>query len=85
MASLMELRLHASADAWTEAWEATNLHTVAVVPRGRGAQREETRGSHWREDFPDRDDANWRGRLVGRLSDGAARLSFEEIAGEAQP
>ncbi len=25
--------------------------------------REETRGSHWRDDFPERDDAQWRGNL----------------------
>ena len=33
--------------------------------------REETRGSHWREDFPDRDDARWAGHLDVTLADGA--------------
>ena len=28
--------------------------------------RTETRGSHWREDYPDTDDAHWRVRLVTR-------------------
>jgi L-aspartate oxidase len=33
--------------------------------------RTETRGSHWREDFPDADE-RWRGHLVSRLEpDGA--------------
>ncbi|MFD0852500.1 hypothetical protein ACFQ07_09715, partial [Actinomadura adrarensis] len=30
-------------------------------------RREETRGSHWREDFPDRDDTTWRTHLVTEL------------------
>ncbi len=52
----------------TEDWEATNLHTVATrARRTRRERREETRGSHWREDFPDRDDERWRVRLVTRL------------------
>ncbi|MFI0352350.1 L-aspartate oxidase [Actinomadura sp. 9N407] len=38
------------------AWEATNLHTVATAIVAAALRREETRGSHWREDFPDRDD-----------------------------
>jgi succinate dehydrogenase/fumarate reductase flavoprotein subunit len=35
--------------------------------------RKETRGSHWREDYPDTDDANWHVRLVTVL-DGDGRL-----------
>ncbi|WP_235487856.1 hypothetical protein, partial [Frankia sp. AvcI1] len=31
------------------------------------ATRTETRGSHWREDFGDRDDAHWLGRILTRL------------------
>jgi L-aspartate oxidase len=76
---LLELRLHATEDAQTEAWEATNLHTVASFLVAAALQREETRGSHWREDFPDRDDERWQGRLVGILHDGRVHLSYEEI------
>jgi succinate dehydrogenase/fumarate reductase flavoprotein subunit len=47
----------------TEAWETTNLLTVAAALVQAAAQREETRGAHWRDDFPDRDDAHWRGHL----------------------
>ncbi|MGI8328359.1 L-aspartate oxidase [Actinomadura scrupuli] len=53
-----------------EAWEATNLHTVATAIVAAAQLREETRGSHWREDFPDRDDQAWLGHLVTRLGDG---------------
>ena len=45
--------------------------------------REETRGSHWREDYPDRDDEKWRVRLVSRsiaVSDArAAELKPESV------
>ncbi|MGY5132536.1 L-aspartate oxidase [Streptomyces nigrescens] len=43
-----------------EAWEATNLLCVARVLVAAAQRREETRGCHWREDHPDRDDASWR-------------------------
>ncbi|GAT70340.1 L-aspartate oxidase [Planomonospora sp. ID91781] len=43
----------------TESWEATNLLTVASALVEAARAREETRGSHWREDFPDRDDHRW--------------------------
>jgi L-aspartate oxidase len=51
-----------------EAWEATNLHQVATALTKAAARREETRGSHWREDFPAADDARWRVRQVVRAT-----------------
>ncbi|MFJ2032876.1 L-aspartate oxidase [Streptosporangium sp. NPDC087985] len=47
----------------TESWEATNLLTVASALVAAARNREETRGSHWREDFPERNDAWWLGHL----------------------
>ena len=38
------------------AWETTNLLTVGSALLAAAQEREETRGSHWREDHPDRDD-----------------------------
>ncbi|MBW1604263.1 L-aspartate oxidase [Streptomyces sp. JJ66] len=55
----------------TEAWEATNLHLVASVLVAAARQRAETRGCHWREDHPDRDDAHWARHLVVTLDAGA--------------
>ncbi|MFD6184947.1 L-aspartate oxidase [Streptomyces goshikiensis] len=52
----------------TETWEATNLLCVARVLVAAAQRRAETRGCHWREDHPDRDDAQWRRHLVVRLS-----------------
>ncbi|MCB5912143.1 L-aspartate oxidase [Streptomyces pinistramenti] len=42
-----------------EAWETTNLLCVARVLVAAAQRREETRGCHWREDHPDRDDTSW--------------------------
>ena len=41
-----------SQDPCTENWEMTNLHTVASALTLAALNRTETRGSHWREDFP---------------------------------
>jgi len=58
----------------TEDWETTNIHTLATVVTRHAAMRTETRGSHWREDFPLLDDEHWRLRLVTNLdSDGTMR------------
>ena len=64
----------------TEAWETANLHTVATTLVGHATLREETRGGHWREDHPDRDDLRWRGHLVSVLdTDGNLHTRFEEL------
>lgn len=62
------------------AWEATNLLTVATVLVAAARARRETRGCHWREDYPVAED-EWRGHLLHTL-DRKARLtqSFEEMA-----
>jgi L-aspartate oxidase len=60
-----------------EAWETTNLLTIGAALADAAALREETRGSHWREDFPDRDDARFAGHVDVVMSDGTSRLAFE--------
>ncbi|MFJ8695047.1 L-aspartate oxidase [Streptomyces roseolilacinus] len=59
---------HKTAEPGVESWETTNLLCVARVLVAAARSREETRGCHWREDHPDRDDAAWRRHLVVRLS-----------------
>ncbi|WP_371772471.1 L-aspartate oxidase [Streptomyces sp. NBC_01438] len=56
------------AEPGVEAWEVTNLLLVSRVLVAAARQREETRGCHWREDRPERDDENWRRHLVVRLT-----------------
>ena len=77
---LVELRLLTTEEPQTAAWEATNLHTIASFVAAAARERQETRGSHWREDFPERDDAGWGGHLVGTLAGGAIQLTYESLA-----
>ncbi|MFJ9387457.1 L-aspartate oxidase [Nocardioides sp. NPDC101246] len=58
------------------AWEATNLLTVSLALAKSALLREETRGSHWREDFAERDDAGFAGHFDLRLRDGETVASF---------
>jgi L-aspartate oxidase len=77
LATLTRLAGSESDDCCTEAWEATNLLTVAVVLAEAALAREETRGAHWREDHPELQDARWRGHLVTTLDAGAPVLTYE--------
>jgi L-aspartate oxidase len=58
---------------YTASWEATNLLTMAVALVAAALRREETRGCHWREDFPTASPL-WRGHLLAGL-DGQGRLA----------
>ena len=63
----------------TASWEATNLLTVASALVAAAAQREETRGCHWREDFPSASPV-WRGHLLAGLStDGRITERWEPL------
>ncbi|AXG78521.1 L-aspartate oxidase [Streptomyces paludis] len=59
-----------AAEPGVDSWETTNLLCVARVLVAAALEREETRGCHWREDRPERDDADWRRHLVVRLTPG---------------
>ena len=63
-----------------DAWETTNLLTLSSALADAATLREETRGSHWREDFPERDDARWSGHLDVVMRDGATTVTFEPAA-----
>jgi L-aspartate oxidase len=64
-----------------EAWDATNLHTVSTALVAAASRREETRGCHWREDFPDRDDARWHGHLLAVLAPDGTLTETYQAAG----
>ncbi|CAL9534916.1 L-aspartate oxidase [Streptomyces sp. enrichment culture] len=57
-----------TAEPGVDTWEATNLLCVARVLVAAAQRREETRGCHWREDRPERDDTTWRRHIVVRLN-----------------
>ena len=61
-------------------WEATNLLTVATALVASASTRLETRGCHWREDYPTAAD-EWRGHLLDGLGPrGVLTQTFEEMA-----
>ncbi|MBC7278059.1 L-aspartate oxidase [Nocardioides sp.] len=58
------------------AWEATNLLTVSLALAKAALLREETRGSHWRDDFAERDDPGFAGHFDLTLRDGEPVATF---------
>ncbi|MBX7106683.1 MAG: L-aspartate oxidase [Gemmataceae bacterium] len=48
-------------------WELQNLLTLARLMIEAADQRRESRGAHYREDFPDRDDAHWQTHIASPL------------------
>ncbi|MEP6816733.1 MAG: L-aspartate oxidase [Marmoricola sp.] len=63
VAELAALVDRLESDPRTESWQVTNLLTVSTALARAALMREETRGSHWREDFPERDDERWFGHI----------------------
>jgi L-aspartate oxidase len=81
---LAALRDKTGAEPGTAAWEATNLLTLAGALVDAAALRQETRGSHWREDHPDRDDEHWFGHIdvsLDPLADTGLTVAFHPSAG----
>jgi L-aspartate oxidase len=65
---------------YTASWEATNLLTVASALVAAAVRREETRGCHWREDFPSAS-PRWRGHLVAGLgTEGQLTEAWEALS-----
>jgi L-aspartate oxidase len=64
-------RAHSAASpATAEEWRQWNLLTVARLIAGAALRREESRGGHFRADFPDRDDAHWKIHVVDQNQQG---------------
>jgi L-aspartate oxidase len=61
-----------------DAWQATNLHLVGSALVAAALVREETRGSHWREDYADTSPA-WRGHLVVSAARPGLGVVFEPV------
>jgi L-aspartate oxidase len=67
-----------------QAWEATNLHLIASAVVAAAAARRETRGSHWRQDYPE-PAAGWRGHLVVSLDGTGLAVRFDPQPAAAPP
>lgn len=77
--TLDELGRRQAHEVRPESWEAANLHTVATTLVTAARVREETRGSHWRDDFP-QPDPRWRVHLLTRREpDGSLRVREEAV------
>ncbi len=51
-----------------DAWKQFNLVTVARLIARAALRRHESRGAHYRDDFPERDDINWNAHLVDDIT-----------------
>jgi L-aspartate oxidase len=51
-----------------DAWKQFNLVTVARLIARAALRREESRGAHYRDDFPRRDDLHWKAHVVDDIS-----------------
>jgi len=51
--TLLASKIEKAPTPCVEAWEATNLFQLAQAILKAALIRQETRGSHWREDFPE--------------------------------
>lgn len=59
----LESALHSGIPLDAEAWRTANVLTVARLMARAALRREESRGAHYRSDYPDRDDIHWKRRV----------------------
>jgi len=65
--AVLEPAAAASYDRTPDGWRLRNLATVAWLIARAARRREESRGAHFRADFPERDDIHWKVHVTDRL------------------
>jgi succinate dehydrogenase / fumarate reductase, flavoprotein subunit len=61
------------------AWEVGNMLEVAEVVAACALNRTESRGGHSREDYPERDDANWLKHTLARKKNGSIEITYKPV------
>lgn len=62
-----------------EILELGNLLDLSLVTAESALKREESRGAHSREDFPERDDENWLKHSLAYLENDGVRLDYKDV------
>jgi succinate dehydrogenase / fumarate reductase flavoprotein subunit len=62
-----------------EAWELGALLDTAAVTAVAALERTESRGGHYREDYPKRDDENWLRHSLAWRKDGQIELGYKSV------
>ena len=61
------------------AWELGNMLEIAEVVAASALNRKESRGGHSREDYPDRDDANWLKHTLIAKKNGKLEINYKPV------
>jgi succinate dehydrogenase/fumarate reductase flavoprotein subunit len=64
---------------WQQALDLRNLLTAAELIARSALMREDSRGAHYREDFPRADDTNWLKNIYATLNAGELKMWTEPV------
>ena len=59
--------------------ELRNLLDLSLLTAAAALNRQESRGAHSREDFPDRDDDNWLKHSLAYLNGDSVRIEYKKV------